>query len=987
MKNFTVVFLFIVSSTVSAQVVEGKLLELNFSGGSNPKNITPGDTKMYLSAQNGYSGRELFVYDSVLDSIQLVKDIYPGWQSSIAENEESFICIGDELYFVALNQLWKSDGTEAGTTMVKNINPSGDSYIKNFTVLNGMLYFTAYDNTNFYRLWRSDGTSTGTYFLNIPQGPNGTQIFSLTVFENHLYFQANDGVNGYELWKSDGTAIGTFPLTNLNGSQNGVSFNSQLLEFNGHLYFYANDGVHGSELWRTNGTLAGTELFKDLNSGPQDSAYVLHGVATDNYFVFMASVPFAYNFEPWVSDGTASGTQLLKDIHPTIGSLNSTADFVAFNNNVFFLADDGVHGLELWKTDGTEAGTELLIDILPGSGGGSVNELTATTDFLIFSAYLPGNSYRSLWKSIGTEAGTEVLYDVDLTQNSATNLKFVEFQDIVYFAAGVETENGLELWSTAGTTANTGLFRDLRRNNGIGPVNFSVLDNNLVFIGAHGGVGDELFISEGTNQGTHIIKDIYPGEIGSMYSGTFTDKSFININEVIYFTARDPINGRELYRTDGTEQGTYIVKDIVPGPSNAFNNDTFFASMGSLLFFKANNQIHGEELWVSDGTETGTFMLKDIYPGSEHGFVTSNLNKHFEGYAVLNNELYFSAYDGNAHAIWKTDGTEAGTTFVMNIPNSGTLRIYGGNNDIMYVGTILNTNPGQLRQLWATDGTQQNLTLLYEVNSSESIRETYIFNGDLYFSAFSDVIGTTLYKTDGTPQGTIILSNDINLSNNLYKFNFGYFLECSGYLFFYTNNSTQFWRTDGTPAGTVMIEDYYYPNPSSLSDMVCFQDLVFYIEDSWAHTIKVTNGLNFDLEMPVELINNYVFGEFEGLSSLAVTEDQLFFVGHTQNEGTELYVATVETILSVIDHITSGGNNKNFFKIYPNPASTHFTIVSSLNKTIKNVEVLDLSGKTLFKKPINTETAQLKIDNLKAGIYLVKIYYNNTFETKKLLVR
>jgi hypothetical protein len=49
--------------------------------------------------------------------------------------------------------LWRSDGTAAGTIMVKNINPSGDSYPVFLTAVGSTLYFRATDGTNGNELW------------------------------------------------------------------------------------------------------------------------------------------------------------------------------------------------------------------------------------------------------------------------------------------------------------------------------------------------------------------------------------------------------------------------------------------------------------------------------------------------------------------------------------------------------------------------------------------------------------------------------------------------------------------------------------------------------------------------------------------------------------------------------------------------------------------------------------------------------------------
>src|SRR6266545_6622960 len=136
-------------------------------------------------------------------------------------------------------------------------------------------YFSAVsDGVNDFELWKTDGTEAGTVRVkDINLGPGGSDPFGFTVFNNALYFAANDGTSGHELWKTDGTEAGTVRVKDINPGAGGSAHFSSfgLTVFNNALYFLANDGTSGMEFWKTDGTEAGTVRVKDINLGPGDS--------------------------------------------------------------------------------------------------------------------------------------------------------------------------------------------------------------------------------------------------------------------------------------------------------------------------------------------------------------------------------------------------------------------------------------------------------------------------------------------------------------------------------------------------------------------------------------------------------------------------------------------------------------------------------------------------------------------------------------------
>ena len=180
---------------------------------------------------------------------------------------------GDNVFFAAEEsvhglELWKTDGTPKGSTLVKDINPGTEwaFYSRQnlgFTELKGILFFTADDGTHGRELWKSDGTEAGTIMIKDIHPSGNSNPTGMFVFKNRLFFSANDGTNGNELWESDGTEAGTVMVKDIDPS--GGSSPGEMFESANTLFFAASDGTNGIELWKSDGTEAGTVMVMDIN--------------------------------------------------------------------------------------------------------------------------------------------------------------------------------------------------------------------------------------------------------------------------------------------------------------------------------------------------------------------------------------------------------------------------------------------------------------------------------------------------------------------------------------------------------------------------------------------------------------------------------------------------------------------------------------------------------------------------------------------------
>jgi ELWxxDGT repeat protein len=316
------------------------------------------------------------------------------------------------------SELWKSDGTTAGTVQVKDIDPGSGSAFGgyygggNLTNVNGKLFFSANDGTHGTEFWKSNGTAAGTVQVkDINPGSGSSNAGHVTNVNGTLFFAANDGTKGTELWKSNGTTAGTVRVKDINpGSYGGVSSYSQFANVHGTLFFAANDGTHGTELWKSNGTTAGTVEVKNIRPGSRGG--ISGNLTNVNGTLFFAANDGTHGTELWKSDGTKAGTVQVKNIQPdggyySYGSLPSNLTNV--NGTLFFVANDGTTGKELWMSNGTTAGTVQVKDIRPGQGGSfggyyaTTGNLTNVNGTLFFSAN-DGVTGNELWKATAPPA-------------------------------------------------------------------------------------------------------------------------------------------------------------------------------------------------------------------------------------------------------------------------------------------------------------------------------------------------------------------------------------------------------------------------------------------------------------------------------------------------------------------------------------------------------------------------------------------------------
>jgi ELWxxDGT repeat protein len=758
----------------------------------------------YFRGHTQTTGMELWKSDGTAAGTVMVKDIYPGSSGGGAGNLTN---VGGTLFFSAIDgvhggALWKSDGTAAGTVMVKDVWPGNSS---NFANVNGTLFFHANDGATGYELWKSDGTTAGTVLVkDIYPWSNSSFRSYLTNVGGTLFFRANDGTHGYEVWKSDGTDAGTVMVKDIFAGS-GTSYPGGFTNVGGTLFFAANGGAGGGNLWKSDGTVAGTVQVNEIHPASYGSNFnYLTGVGGTLFFV---GYDAAHGWELWKSDGTAAGTVLVKDILPGSDSA-SPSNLTNVGGTLFFQANDGAHGTELWTSDGTTAGTILVKDVLPGSNSAGAGYLTNVGGTLLFTADDSVHG-SELWKSDGTTAGTVLVKDILPGSNTSHPRYFTNVGGTLFFQAD-DGVHGYGLWKSAGTAAGTVMVKDIGAGGvGSNPMYLTNVAGTMLFLANDGTHGLELWKSDGTATGTLLVKDINPGSEDSAIINTTTQ--MVNVGGTLYFRANDGTHGWELWKSDGTAAGTMMLKDICLGSGDSHPWQP--TNVSGTLFFRANDGTHGDKLWKSDGTAAGTVMVKDGALKSDGSYPAYLAN--------VGGTLFFSGYDSiHGSELWKSDGTAAGTVMVKDVrpgSNESRLRFLTNAGGTLYFRANDGTHG---YELWKSDGTAAGTVLVKDIcpgNTFSNSYPTFLTNvgGTLFFRANDGVHGRELWKSDGTTAGTVLVK-DIRPGSD-YS-NLGALTNVGGTLLFSANDGAhgyELWKSDGTDAGTVMVKDIYAGDASS----------------------------------------------------------------------------------------------------------------------------------------------------------------------------
>ncbi len=808
----------------------------------------------------------------------LVADLTPGFAPSEPASTPayaSFTAVNGRVIYQAFCSLWSTDGTAAGISRLAPLCTEGGGGVIATTGSSPqrVAFFTPASG----RLWSTDGTAEKTFPLGevtVGHGFAGVDRPLLGPGGRELFFEGCTEAHGCEPWRSDGTPEGTVMLGDLRRGPEGS--NPSNFSFDGHRVLFS---IHGA-VWATDGSPRGTiQLFP-----AEGDVLWLKPHGPEIFFQTYSGV--------WVFDKRYRKTRKLLN-H---GSAKYTGvSFAEAAGRLLLIPFDvEVPVLALWTTDGTGAGTHRLGPRFTGGLG----ELAGVGSRVVFSAtnregFFPDlelwfldPEMRAPERFAGCPGGCPTLDPLQDYVDRAPLL--APFKGHLLFA-GRDSRHGTELWSTDGTPQGTRLLKDLCPGACDGtPLGFKVFEDRLLFLDAK----RNLWATDGTEAGTIRLASQPPVVNPSL---PFPVDAAV-IDGRIVFNGFDPRHGAQVWVSDLTPEGTAPLTQT--GFSLAAGSDVRApTALGARIVFGIDDGT-ASSLWASDGTAAGTVRL----PPADAPCCSGGI--------PLGGPLFF--FQSGAR-LFRTDGTAEGTQPILDL-GAGKVLISTGFLGDRRLLAIAEPSPGTgPAELWTSDGTAQGTRKLLTLPSG-GFPEVFMALGSQTLFFFGG-----LWRTDGTVAGTLPIQDELEFAS----FRPGPFFH--GKVFFLARNrqgSIDLWGSDGTAGGTGFLgQETAFPRPSSPSDAVVFRDALYFID--WSDQMLWHSDGTAAGTRPFELPLN-ANGDPLRLSRPPVPlGNQLFFVaddgvhgwGLWKTDGTATGTVPVSDVAlahSSLDSLTAAGGRLYF---------------------------------------------------------------------------
>lgn len=488
-----------------------------------------------------------------------------------------------------------------------------------------------------------------------------------------------------------------------------------------------------------------------------------------------------------------------------------------------------------------------------------------------------------------------------------------------------------------------------------------------------------LWSTDGTIEGTEQIT-----ALGSELN--FLSYFFTIGNELFFL--HEGGGAVRLYKTDGTNDGTTLVRTLCTGGNNCFVqtlHDAFILGNGQAIFFASTPQF-GLEPWVSDGTTNGTQVI-DVKPGVNG----SNFLPYIDG-AIMNGQLYFPADNGTGIELFTYNGTSFWKVAEINpTTGNGSFAVHSqphaffAHQDYIY---FMANDGVEGFEMWASDGTASGTKRLIVTQAGQTERgdipNYYVFNNKVLFqlSTNNNVNSYNLYQSNGTPNTTSLLRTSQYTHDAFVPL-----IEFENWLYFKAVNvpgGTQIWRTNATTsAATTLVKTINTNSPfmnlgiSSSAPFYALAGSLYFLANSGQNLqsngrLWKSNG-TADNTNPIALSSNITSATNFSIDNLYFNGEHLFFSANLNNLGYELW--RYEGNLSLLEE-----QFLNKIKIFPNPSTDWVTINFDNNeKQDLNFLIYDVQGKIVHQQKTQEAEIKIHVENWTSGVYFVQLAIGNKF--------
>lgn len=437
----------------------------------------------------------------------------------------------------------------------------------------------------------------------------------------------------------------------------------------------------------------------------------------------------------------AESQKLFKDFYP--GELSSNAYLIGSTDTALIMAlDDEEHGYELWYLSLNGVSQPYMIKELTEGQTYVYFQPDSYFDgqywWITKVNYINGTNYYDLIITDGTESGTKVLNSTIRSALSKQNNQIIKYKDKVYFTALDST--GFNMWVSDGTAQGTKRFIDLDTSNinGSAPYRLNVMNDQLYFVAYTQKYGYELWTSDGTVEGTHMVKDLFPGTGSGIYGIDY----FINRKtNKMYFAGQSNIEtGMELYVSDGTEAGTVLFKDLDTRVNYSSNPRVF--PMNDTSFFINYNLDNEYIIALSDGTLQGTKTL-EVNTALKNIYMIQDVSRKNDTYIINAYSIEFGS------ELWRFEAPYTKLNLVMDIEPGQTNGVNSPliwlNNKAYFYGINFQIGTG----LWQTDGTFENTRPYLVLDNPNYINSVVKYKDKiLIFGLLNYAYGQEIYIVD-----------------------------------------------------------------------------------------------------------------------------------------------------------------------------------------------------------------------------------------------